>query len=202
MTTKKLGAEGGVQEEGTDMKRNTIRRAAALALAAGLALQPLAYVTAAYAEEAVASSEESAATEASSAVVMERLYNRWTGEHLYTSSKAEVSDLTGRGWKDEGTAWYAPSTSSTPVYRLYNPYSGDHHYTTDKDEYKRCATQGWKQEGIAWYSADAKTGAPLYRGFNRYVTVGTHHYTTDWSEMQTMMKNGWKYEGVAWYGLK
>ncbi len=134
-------------------------------------------------------------------VTMTRLYNKWSGEHLYTSNAEEIKDLVGRSWKNEGTAWIAPSKSSTPVYRLYNPFSGDHHYTTSKKEYNDCGEAGWKQEGIAWYSDDAK-GVPLYRGFNRFETVGTHHYTLDWSEMQTMVKNAWAYEGVAWYGLK
>ncbi len=134
-------------------------------------------------------------------VTMTRLYNKWSGEHLYTSDKDEVKKCVSLGWKNEGTAWIAPSISFVPVYRLYNPYSGDHHYTTDKSEYDACAKAGWKQEGIAWYSDEAKA-VPLYRGFNRYVTVGTHHYTTNKTEMDTMVKNGWKAEGVAWYGLK
>ena len=139
--------------------------------------------------------------EAVGRVTMTRLYNRWSGEHLYTSNASEVKDLTGRGWRNEGTAWIAPSKSSTPVYRLYNPYSGDHHYTTSKKEYDDCGKAGWNKEGIAWYSDDAK-GVPLYRGFNRFATVGTHHYTTSKQEMGTMVENGWKAEGVAWYGLK
>ncbi len=134
-------------------------------------------------------------------VTMTRLYNRWSGEHLYTSNATEVKKCVALGWKNEGTAWIAPSKSSTPVYRLYNPYSGDHHYTTSKKEYDACKKAGWRQEGIAWYSDDAK-GVPLYRGFNRYVTVGTHHYTTSKTELNTMVKNGWKAEGIAWYGLK
>ena len=139
--------------------------------------------------------------EAVGRVTMTRLYNRWSGEHLYTSNAKEISDLVSIGWKNEGTAWVAPSKSSTPVYRLYNPYSGDHHYTTSKKEYDDCGKAGWNKEGIAWYSDDAK-GVPLYRGFNRFATVGTHHYTTSKQEMGTMVKNGWKAEGVAWYGLK
>ena len=135
-------------------------------------------------------------------VTMTRLYNKWSGEHLYTSNANEVKKLVSLGWKNEGTAWIAPSTSATPVYRLYNKWSGCHHYTASKEEYEKCASVGWTKEGIAWYSADASTGVPIYRGFNRYVHVGTHHYTTNWSEMQTMVKNGWRYEGIGWYGLK
>lgn len=135
-------------------------------------------------------------------VTMTRLYNKYSGEHLYTSDSDEMAKLVELGWKNEGLAWPAPSTSSTPVYRLYNPYSGDHLFTTDEDEYAKCQAVGWNGEGIAWYSADSSTGVAVYRAFNRYVTVGTHHYTSDNTEMQTMETNGWRPEGVAWYGLK
>ncbi len=133
---------------------------------------------------------------------MTRLYNPYSGEHLYTSSSAEIQKCVSLGWKNEGTAWIAPKQSDTPVYRLYNKYTGDHHYTTSKSEYDKCEKAGWTKEGIAWYSGDSTKGAPLYRGYNPYVTIGTHHYTTNWDEMTTMKKNGWKYEGTAWYGLK
>ena len=136
-----------------------------------------------------------------SVVIMQRLYNRWSGEHLYTSDAIEKNNLMELGWADEGIAWYAPQTSSTPVYRLYNPWSGDHHYTTRKDEYDDCAKHGWRKEGVGWYSADAATGEKLYRGFNSYEVVGTHLYTASWTEMSTMVASGWDYEGVAWYGI-
>ena len=135
-------------------------------------------------------------------VTMTRLYNKYSGEHLYTSDADEVADLTARGWKNEGTAWVAPSVSSTPVYRLYNPYSGDHLFTTDEGEYAKCQAAGWNGEGIAWYSADSASGVAVYRGFNRFVKVGTHHYTADQGEMGTMEAHGWVPEGIAWYGLK
>lgn len=135
-------------------------------------------------------------------VTMYRLYNPWSGEHLYTSNLTELSSCEKAGWKYEGVAWYAPKSSSTPVYRLYNKYTGDHHYTTSKTEYDTCGKQGWTKEGVGWYSESASNGVPLYRGYNKYVTVGTHHYTNSWSEMSTMEKNGWKYEGIAWYGVK
>ena len=130
-----------------------------------------------------------------------RLYNPYSGEHLYTASTDEVDFLVKYGWRDEGVGWYAPQSSKTPVYRLYNPWSGDHHYTTKKSEYDDCADHGWRREGIGWYSDDAK-GVALYRGYNRFETVGTHHYTTSWDEMADMVKHGWSSEGVGWYGAK
>lgn len=148
------------------------------------------------------SGKDSGKKETVTRVTMTRLYNRFSGEHLYTSDADEIAKLVELGWKNEGLAWTAPSTSSTPVYRLYNPYSGDHLFTTDKDEYAKCQVVGWNGEGIAWYSADSSTGVAVCRAFNRYALVGTHHYTTDSVEMQKMESDGWRPEGVAWYGLK
>ncbi len=135
-------------------------------------------------------------------VTMYRLYNPYSGEHHYTASATERDALVKAGWRNEGVAWNAPTKTGAPVYRLYNPYSGDHHYTTNKDEYEACKKAGWNDEGVGWYSADAKSGAPLYRGFNRFVTIGTHHYTIASSEMKNMVAHGWRDEGVGWYGLK
>lgn len=131
---------------------------------------------------------------------MLRLYNPFTGEHLYTSNRAERNDLVERGWQFEGIGWVAPECSSTPVYRLYNPYSGDHHYTMDVYEYEKLGEIGWNQEGIGWYSDDAKT-VPLYRQFNPNETIGTHNYTTDKNENDTLGTMGWELEGFAWYAL-
>lgn len=135
-------------------------------------------------------------------VQMTRLYNPWSGEHLYTASAAEVEACVSLGWMNEGVAWVAPASSSTPVYRLYNPYTGDHHYTTSEAEYDACAEAGWDQEGVAWYSADADSGVPVYRGYNPFAFVGTHHYTTSSGEMDAIVGEGWLDEGVAWYGIE
>ncbi|HJA29820.1 MAG TPA: fibronectin type III domain-containing protein [Candidatus Olsenella pullicola] len=136
--------------------------------------------------------------------VMYRLYNRWSGEHFYTSDPAERASLVGIGWTDEGVGWIAPREGAE-VYRLYNPFAegGDHHYTMDAEEYEALAKLGWEQEGVAWHSAGEKDeGArPLYRLFNPYEQTTTHHYTSDADERDALMKIGWRDEGVAWYGL-
>ena len=67
----------------------------------------------------------------------------------------EYKVLGGRGWKQEGIAWYsAPKGEGKPVYRLYHRGTLDHHYTKDAWEYKVLAGRGWTQEGIAWYSKE------------------------------------------------
>ena len=65
-------------------------------------------------------------------VEMQRLYNKYTGEHFYTESKTERDALVKVGWTYEGVAWTAPGEGDE-VFRLYNPYvkGGDHHYTMD-----------------------------------------------------------------------
>ena len=134
---------------------------------------------------------------------MHRLYNPYSGEHLYTADTSERDALAGIGWIYEGVGWTAPKGSQTPVWRLYNPYSGDHHYTMKADEYESLAKIGWEQEGIAWYSAskDDKGAVPLYRLFNPYATVATHHYTASSDEYNKLGEAGWEKEGYAWYGV-
>ena len=136
-------------------------------------------------------------------ITMHRLYNRWTGEHFYTSSDEEKAHLVGVGWTDEGKGWVAPAKSSTPVYRLYNPYvsGGDHHYTTSAAERDACVAAGWRDEGVGWYSDDAK-GTPLYRQYNPYASTGTHNYTVSKGENDHLVSVGWREEGIAWYGVK
>lgn len=136
------------------------------------------------------------------ALTMHRFYNRWTGEHLYTSDATECTALVDQGWTAEGVGWIAPTKSETPVYRLYNPYveGGDHHYTTDEHEYEELQTLGWEGEGIGWYSDDTE-GVALYRLYNPYAATGTHHYTTDAHERDVLVDEGWRDENIAWYGM-
>lgn len=130
-----------------------------------------------------------------------RLYNRWSGEHLYCSESSERDFLVSLGWTSESIAWSSPISSRTPVYRLYNPYSGDHHYTVVLSEYNYLGKIGWKQEGVSFYSDDSKSN-PVYRLFNPYEQVGTHHFTTKASEYNYLGTIGWVKENIAWYSTK
>ena len=178
------------------MARNPLKRAGAAALAAGLALS-LSAAPAAYAKTS------SSSTKYVEGVVMSRLYNPYTGEHLYTSSDAEVSNLVAAGWNDEGDGWVAPKKSKSEVYRLYNPYApgGDHHYTTNWGEVENLKAAGWRYEGVGWYSADSES-VPLYRQYNPNASTGTHNYTASEVEKDSLVSSGWNDEDVAWYGLK
>jgi N-acetylmuramoyl-L-alanine amidase len=139
------------------------------------------------------------ATEITS-INMFRLYNRYSGEHLYTADRVERASLVSVGWTYEGVGWQAPSISNTPVYRLYNPNSGDHHYTMSYNEYSTLGIIGWNQEGVGWYSDDNQT-VPLLRQFNPNEEVGTHNYTTSQNENDELVRIGWIGEGIAWYAV-
>ncbi len=143
-----------------------------------------------------------------SRVAMFRLYNRWTGEHFYTSSKSERDDIVKAGWVYEQIEWYAPTSEDfKPVYRLYNKYveGGDHHYTTSSDEKDECVKAGWTYEGEGWRTVEE--GAPEYvkvlRQYNPYAITGTHNYTTDEDEQKYLVSLGWRAEADGgWGGYK
>lgn len=133
-------------------------------------------------------------------VTMYRLYNQWSGEHLFTESYDEYQYLCSIGWSGEGRAWLAPAKSNTPIHRLYNPYSGDHHYTSSTSEYNQLCSIGWNGEGIMAYSDDQQR-VPIYRLFNRWLTQGTHLYTTSWDEYCQLGAIGWNQESIAFYAV-
>ncbi len=130
-----------------------------------------------------------------------RMYNAWTGEHLYTGSLSEAKSALSEGWRWEGVAWVAPS-AGVPVYRLYNAWSGDHLYTTSKAEYSRLARVGWKGEGVQLYGASAGSGVAISRLYNRYVQTGSHLLTADASEKRSCIRAGWSDDGNSWYATK
>lgn len=126
---------------------------------------------------------------------MYRIYNQWTGEHLYTSDYSERITAYTNGWNLESIGWWAPD-SGQDVYRMYNPYSGDHHYTMNWSEVTSLRNVGWRYEGVSWYSGGS---VPVYREFNPYEATGTHNYTTSSNEHFSLSSSGWQDEGVAWY---
>lgn len=160
----------------------------------------LAVAAVAFVVSLVSSTTPQAHAETPYSVTMHRMYNPYSGEHLYTKDTNERDTLSASGWQYEGKAWTAPSTSFVPVYRLYNPYSGDHHFTKDINEYNALGEIGWNKEGVGWYSDEGEE-IPLYRLFNPQATIGTHHYTTDKNEYETLPAHGWKQEDIAWYGV-
>ena len=135
---------------------------------------------------------------------MYRVYNPNSGEHFYTSDKAEKDHLVNLGWKYEGVGWKAPTVSNYPVYRLYNANGGEHHYTMNVAEKNNLVKLGWKYEGIGWFSADPNdsNSVPLLREYNPNAFSNNHNYTTNANEHNWLVGLGWKDEGKAWYATK
>lgn len=127
-----------------------------------------------------------------------RLYNPYSGEHLYTADLAEAKGLVGYGWAWEGVGWVSSTSSGDAVVRLYNPYNGEHLYTLSESEASFLTSIGWRREGRAWLSSGTRG---VLREFNPYETVGTHNYTLSTTEDEWLGTLGWKREGVAWYAL-
>ena len=130
-----------------------------------------------------------------------RLYNSFTGEHLYTPDANEEQTLvSSHGWKSETIAWIAPAASVpdvTPVYRLYNPSLDNHLYTSDTNEIKvLTTTQGWVADNGGqplFYSGGTES---IYRMYNRD-SNGLHLLTTDSNEYNTLpgQDGSWSGEG-------
>ena len=135
---------------------------------------------------------------------MYRVYNPNSGEHFYTSNKAEKDHLVNLGWKYEGIGWKAPTVSNYPVYRLYNANGGEHHYTMNVAEKNSLVKLGWKYEGIGWFSADPNdsNSIPLLREYNPNTFSNNHNYTINSKEHSWLVGLGWKDEGKAWYATK
>ena len=142
--------------------------------------------------------ESDAATLAAATQDVLRLYNRWSGEHLYTTNRTEYNSLGKVGWSGEGTAWGAPNSGSNPVWRLYNRWSGDHLLTSDRKEYDALGRAGWNREGVAFHSGG---GVSVWRLYNRWLKAGTHLLTTDKTEYDNLIRDGWSGEGVAFYAV-
>ncbi|NMM95009.1 InlB B-repeat-containing protein [Bifidobacterium oedipodis] len=144
-----------------------------------------------------------------------RLYNKWNGDHVYTTSQDESSALSKLGWKAEGVQFNVTTVkfgNAKAVYRLYNPYNGEHLLTADKTEAAGLAEAGWVFDKDG--SLTDEDGNPVYfyapqgattgvtRLFNPYETVGTHLYTTSSDEIAKNVKLGWIQENVLFNVVK
>lgn len=96
-----------------------------------------------------------------------RLYNPYSGDHLYTGDRAEYDRLGSIGWNQEGVSFNAIRQSDASVqggisiYRLFNPYVtvGTHLFTTDRAEYDHLTSLGWSGEQVAFYALPADANA-------------------------------------------
>ena len=129
-------------------------------------------------------------------VMVYRLYNQFTHEHLLTANEAEMKQLEAAGWQVDGVAWKAPKTG-TAVYRLYNPYDDWHTYTTSQEEIQTLAELGWTVDGIVFASTEAVNRVPVYRLFNPYEKKNYHLLTSSEEEREMLLELGWLLDGVA-----
>ncbi len=154
-------------------------------------------------------------------VTVSRLYNQWSGEHLFTTDVNEVQTLVGLGWTNEGARFaeygdvdpsdedpFGPDATRVIVYRLWNRYNGDHLFTTSLDEARaleEADPDGWTSEGVAFY-APKTSDVSVYRLWNSYITAnggaGSHLWTTRDSEVKELTDLGWQDEGLGWYAIK
>lgn len=128
-----------------------------------------------------------------------RLYNRATGEHLYSSNQFEVRVLTEKGWINEGSP--GKGGGDIPVYRLYNKVTGEHLYSADVNECKTLTKQkNWNYDSqTPVFYAFSSGRYPMYRLTNgRVAAISSHHYSSDATECRvlTTMK-GWIYDNGA-----
>ncbi|KAA8821173.1 InlB B-repeat-containing protein [Bifidobacterium vespertilionis] len=155
-------------------------------------------------------SELSAKLDAAKALLQEttstpvyRLYNPYTGDHLYTTDTKEYSDLQKIGWKGESEQFKVLSADkyglSTAVYRVYNPYTDEHLLTTDTAEVANLVKAGWLEDfdGQPAFYAPQGGNVDVTRLFNPYATVGTHLYSTDQKEIDMNVKLGWVKDNPA-----
>jgi hypothetical protein len=136
-----------------------------------------------------------------------RLWNKKSGEHLYTADSNERDTLVALQWGiNEGVKWNSllnadTVTDATPVYRVFNQKSGEHLFTKDQNEANTLITKfsdlGWKNEGICWYNYG---NLPVYRIWNK--NSGEHLFTSDLNEKEVLCNRGWIFEGEAFMGSK
>ncbi|KAJ7286861.1 hypothetical protein C8J57DRAFT_1707307 [Mycena rebaudengoi] len=131
-----------------------------------------------------------------------RLYNRNTGDRLYTTNGTEENDsIANNDYVSEGIAAQVFTKhigSTVPLYRLYKRVTGDHIYTTSKEE-RDSLLHAYRQEGIAAYiyPTDICGSVPFYRATNGE----SHVYTTDEDEIDRIYFDGFRSEGIAGYVL-
>lgn len=129
-------------------------------------------------------------------IIINRVYNPNTGEHLFTPSIFEESYLIDIGWQGEGNAFFVPDPTDTGtssdngpyLRRLYNPNAGEHFYTASGYEANYLVNHGWKRDFVT--IPTAKKGIPAYRLYNPNAKVGSHHYTTSAYERDSLVKTG------------
>ena len=122
-----------------------------------------------------------------------RLYNSYSGQHMFTANYDEAQSLCDNGWTDEGVGWKCGDKDKGKIYRLYNSSNGSHLLTVSLIEVVETILHGWKLEGIAFNQGSTKVIYRLYNG-------NEHFYTANIDEWQSLKNIGWIDEGVVFCG--
>ena len=138
-------------------------------------------------ETANAATAATAQTAPADTEAIYRLYNHWSGEHLYTREADERAHLIQIGWRDEGIGWYAPLKGDA-IYRLYNPYEKFHLYTANQEERDNLMSKGWLLDRTTIMSGGDHV---MYRELNPYERPMRHNWTTNKEEHDHLVKIGW-----------
>lgn len=128
-----------------------------------------------------------------------RLYNRGTGNHLLTSSPAEVCEATRAGYLYDGQMFMSESSQGVPVFRLER--GGRYLFTASTAERDAAIAQnGFRLEGVAFDavnpSINPSEARPVYRLSS---LAGTYVYTISDYERDNLASYGYRYEGVSFY---
>lgn len=128
-----------------------------------------------------------------------RAYSGAGGDHLYTTSVAEIANAAVLGYAYEGVACNLVTNNDAlaagPLYRTYSPGQVDHFYTANFNELiNAITTAGYQYEGISGYLVS--TGSDFYRAYSG--AQGDHFYTKSVSEWLNAATNfGYTLEGSA-----
>jgi len=120
-----------------------------------------------------------------------RVYDPFSNDELYLSSRAKVDALVAQGWSDRGTAFGLFSEGGpgrAQIFVLSNPNNqGIHTYTSDMGERNGLIAAGWTDEGalVGYLSTVALAGT--LEVFRIYDTqTGAHILTTSVAELRTL----------------
>lgn len=128
-----------------------------------------------------------------------RAYSGNAGDHLYTTSVAEIASAAVLGYSYEGIACNLVTSddplAAGPLYRAYSQRQADHFYTANVSELiNAISALGYRYEGISGYMAT--TGSDFLRSYSG--SLGDHFYTTDFQEwINSAVSHGYTLEGSA-----
>lgn len=128
-----------------------------------------------------------------------RAYSGGGGDHLYTTSVAEIASAAVLGYAYEGVACNVVTSNdplaAAPLYRAFSPGQVDHFYTANFSELiNAISALGYQYEGIAGYVTT--TGSDFLRAYSG--AQGDHFYTKNFQEwINSSVNLGYTLEGSA-----